>query len=89
MSTHETEQDADQPLGEGVRDEMGTDLRHAMICEAAYRLYEKRGYIDGYALDDWLEAEAGLGHLYDRKTSAAIGRSSQADTIKIRSRFTR
>jgi Protein of unknown function (DUF2934) len=57
-STHETEQDADQPIGEGVRDEMGADLRHSMICEAAYRLYEKRGYIDGYAVDDWLEAEA-------------------------------
>ncbi len=24
----------------------------------AYELYEKRGRIDGHALDDWLEAEA-------------------------------
>lgn len=27
------------------------------IEEAAYRLAEKRGFIPGYELDDWLEAE--------------------------------
>jgi hypothetical protein len=71
VSTRETEQDASQPSGEGVRDEVGTDSRHAMIREAAYRVYEKRGYIDGYAQDDWLAAEAERGHLLqDRKTSA-------------------
>jgi hypothetical protein len=28
------------------------------IRERAYQLYEKRGYVQGYALDDWLEAKA-------------------------------
>lgn len=28
------------------------------IRERAYLLYVKRGYADGYALDDWLEAKA-------------------------------
>jgi hypothetical protein len=71
MSTHETEQDGNQPVGEGARDKVAADSRHATIREAAYRLYEKRGYIDGYAQDDWLEAEAELGPLLeDRKTSA-------------------
>jgi Protein of unknown function (DUF2934) len=27
------------------------------ISKLAYRLYEARGRVDGYALDDWLEAE--------------------------------
>jgi hypothetical protein len=30
----------------------------ARIRELAYRLYEERGRVDGYALLDWLEAEA-------------------------------
>jgi len=29
-----------------------------MIRRRAYQLYEWRGSIDGYALDDWLQAEA-------------------------------
>lgn len=32
--------------------------RHAMICEAAYRLAERRGFAPGCELDDWLAAEA-------------------------------
>ena len=28
------------------------------IRKRAYQLYEKRGYTDGHALDDWLEAKA-------------------------------
>jgi Protein of unknown function (DUF2934) len=28
------------------------------IRRRAYELYEQRGKIDGYALDDWLQAEA-------------------------------
>ena len=31
--------------------------RHAMICEAAYRLAERRGFAPGFELDDWLAAE--------------------------------
>ena len=39
------------------------DLRHRMITEAAYYLFAQRGYIDGYDVDDWLEAEAQIDDL--------------------------
>jgi len=31
---------------------------HSSIAVIAYELYERRGRMDGYALDDWLQAEA-------------------------------
>ncbi|TMG83036.1 MAG: DUF2934 domain-containing protein [Betaproteobacteria bacterium] len=34
------------------------ETRHRMIREAAYRLYARRGYLEGFELDDWLQAEA-------------------------------
>jgi hypothetical protein len=33
---------------------------HRMISEAAYYLAEKRGFVAGYALADWLAAEAAI-----------------------------
>ncbi|MDH5741015.1 MAG: DUF2934 domain-containing protein [Nitrospira sp.] len=33
------------------------DDRQARITDRAYELYAERGYRQGYALDDWLEAE--------------------------------
>ena len=45
------------------QDTIGLDLRHRLIGEAAYRLYAERGYVDGYDLDDWLQAEAAVDHL--------------------------
>ncbi len=33
------------------------DDRQARITDRAYALYAERGYREGYALDDWLEAE--------------------------------
>lgn len=35
--------------------------RDAMIAELAYYKAEKRGFLPGYELDDWLEAEKELG----------------------------
>jgi DUF2934 family protein len=32
-------------------------LFHERIAERAYQLYEARGHKEGYALDDWLQAE--------------------------------
>jgi hypothetical protein len=32
--------------------------RHAMICDAAYFLSERRGFCPGHELDDWLATEA-------------------------------
>jgi hypothetical protein len=53
----------DQPFAEGVQNAIDPDLRYRMISEAAYNLYQDRGYADGYELDDWLQAEAAVDHL--------------------------
>jgi Protein of unknown function (DUF2934) len=53
----------DQPFVEGKGDTVDPDLRHRMISEAAYRMYEARGYSDGNDVDDWLVAEAEVDHL--------------------------
>jgi predicted acyl esterase len=53
----------EQPFGEGIGDVVDPDLRHRMISETAYHLYEERGYADGYDVDDWLQAEAAVDHL--------------------------
>jgi hypothetical protein len=41
-----------------VQDEAIREFRHRLIRETAYRLYEQRGYMPGYELQDWLQAEA-------------------------------
>ncbi len=50
--------DLDTPIEEDAKGEIGSELRHRMISEAAYQLYAERGYVDGLELDDWLQAEA-------------------------------
>ncbi|HKW85955.1 MAG TPA: DUF2934 domain-containing protein [Nitrospiraceae bacterium] len=39
-----------------VAPRQSADLQ-ARISKRAYELYEQRGYYDGYALEDWLQAE--------------------------------
>ena len=51
------------PFAEGNGAELGADLRHRLISEAAYARYCARGYANGYDVDDWLEAEAEIDHL--------------------------
>ena len=59
-----------KPLySEGAKEEMDHDLRHRMISEAAYQLYAQRGYVDGFELDDWLEAEAMVDRLRGTQTT--------------------
>ena len=53
----------DQPFAEGAHDAIDSDLRQRMISETAYRLYAERGYVDGYDVDDWVQAEAEVDHL--------------------------
>ena len=38
--------------------EAGDKGREEIIRETAYSYYEARGYVGGYDLDDWLQAEA-------------------------------
>jgi hypothetical protein len=37
-----------------------TPVRLELISERAYKLFEKRGCVHGFALQDWLEAEKQL-----------------------------
>ena len=78
----EKTEDSNPPLAERAHNEIEADLRHRTISEAAYDLYEKRGYAEGYAMDDWLEAEAAIDLSRHQKTStipvASHGRPSQA-----------
>ena len=59
----EAAEEPDQPFQEGAGDTLDPDLRHRMISEVAYYLYQQRGYADGYELDDWLQAEAQIDHV--------------------------
>ena len=65
----EIAEESEQPFSEGAYDEIEPDLRHRMISEAAYHLFEERGYAEGYELDDWLQAEAGVDHLLLKRES--------------------
>ena len=38
--------------------------REQRVREAAYHRYEARGSVDGHALEDWLNAEADVEHLF-------------------------
>ncbi len=40
--------------------QLAFDEIHARITARAYELYVKRGYPDGYHLEDWLEAERNI-----------------------------
>lgn len=53
---------SEQPFEEGAYDEIDPDLRHRLISEAAYEIYARRGYVDGFDVDDWLAAEAQVDH---------------------------
>lgn len=48
-------------------------LRYRMISEAAFDLFAHRGCADGYALDDWLQAEAIVDARIARLESDGIG----------------
>lgn len=60
----------DQPFVEGHADTIDPELRHRMISAAAFRMYEARGYADGYDVDDWLSAEAEVDHLLQTPADA-------------------
>ena len=56
--------------GEDAKGQVGDELRHRMISEAAYQLYAERGYVDGLELDDWLQAEAEVDRLLSGRFAA-------------------
>jgi hypothetical protein len=52
-----------------------TDLLRRRIAMRAYQLYEDRGYVNGFDLQDWLQAEREiLGQVEQPEKAAARGR---------------
>jgi hypothetical protein len=45
--------------------QVDSDIRHAMIAQAAYFRAERRGFEDGSQLDDWFEAEREISRILD------------------------
>ncbi len=52
-----------------MQDEANGDVRHRMIREASYGLYVRRGYVDGFELADWLQAESEVDHPLSGRTT--------------------
>lgn len=48
------------------------EMRDRMIGEAAYYRAEERGFVSGYELEDWLEAQAGV----DQSLRSGLGPSA-------------
>ena len=69
-SDDETMEGPGLSLEEDTKGEIGAELRHRMISEAAYRLYAERGYADGLELDDWLQAEAEVDRMLGGQRAA-------------------
>lgn len=58
-----TSTDTTAPSAARGNEPIGSERRHAMICEAAYYLAERRGFSVGAVLDDWLAAEREVDRL--------------------------
>ena len=54
-SAHEP---VDAQVAKATQSDVDPEVRQRMIREAAYRLYPQRGYVEGFELEDWLQAEA-------------------------------
>ena len=65
--TQAPEQPQSSKASQGGIDE---ETRHRMISEAAYRLYAQRGYVEGFELEDWLQAEAEVDRQLGNNRSA-------------------
>ena len=59
----------DAPATEARAWQDDPETRDALIRLAAYSFYERRGFIDGHELEDWLQAEMEI----DRRAAAGAG----------------
>ncbi len=49
----------------------GDKERDEIVRQTAYSYYEARGYVGGFDLDDWLQAEAKVGQMTGRDMGAS------------------
>jgi hypothetical protein len=59
----------DAPATEASAWQDDPQMREALIRLAAYSFYERRGFIEGHELEDWLQAEMEI----DRRAAAGAG----------------
>jgi hypothetical protein len=52
-------------------------MREALIRLAAYSFYERRGFIDGHELEDWLQAEMEI----DRRAAAGVANDEPSPAL--------
>jgi hypothetical protein len=58
---------------------IGDEERLRMIREIAYSFYERRGFIQGHDLEDWLEAEAYVDGMLSRQATIESFEASEPD----------
>ena len=73
----EAEQETKRVFSDRAQTEMDDDLRHRMISEAAYNLYAQRGYVDGFELDDWFQAEAEVDRILSDRSTSQTGATAE------------
>lgn len=54
------------------REPLNEDLFHDLIAQRAYELYANRGYLDGFHMQDWLEAEQEFLNQFDHQVEVAL-----------------
>jgi hypothetical protein len=63
MDQQHESSDFGQPSTQEAEFTSGDDERHHLIAETAYFIAEQRGFQNGDALEDWLQAEAKVAAL--------------------------
>jgi len=56
------------PEAESVQAGVDAEARQRMIREAAYEKYVQRGYVEGFELEDWLQAEAEVDRKFPQRS---------------------
>ena len=51
---------------------LNEDLFHELIAQLAYQLYATRGYLDGFHMQDWLQAEQEFLSQFDYQVEVAL-----------------
>ena len=51
---------------------LNEDLFHELIAQRAYQLYATRGYLDGFHMQDWLQAEQEFLSQFDYQVEVAL-----------------
>ena len=54
------------------KESLNEDLFHELIAQRAYQLYATRGYLDGFHLQDWLQAEQEFLRQFDQQIEVPL-----------------